>query len=161
MGTLVEDLLLLARLDQQRPLERQPVDVLALAVDAVRDARLLAPEREIRLAVDDRGSYAVTGDELRLRQVLSNLTGNALTHTPPGTPVSIELGPGRPGQPPAVLLDVTDQGPASGTGRARVRTFLPHRHLTNPPHRRPYRGNTERALRRAYPLRQPVTSSAT
>lgn len=111
MGTLVEDLLLLARLDQQRPLERQPVDLLALAVDAVRDARLLAPDREIRLAVDDRGSYAVTGDELRLRQVLSNLTGNALTHTPPGTPVSIELGPGRPGQAPAVLLDVTDHGP--------------------------------------------------
>jgi two-component system OmpR family sensor kinase len=111
MGTLVEDLLLLARMDQQRPLDRQPVDVLALALDAVRDARLLAPGREIRLAVDDRASYTVTGDELRLRQVLSNLTSNARMHTTPGTPVSITLGPGRLGAAPAVVLDVTDQGP--------------------------------------------------
>lgn len=111
MSTLVEDLLLLARLDQQRPLERNPVDVLALAVDAARDARLLAPERDIRLAADDQADYTVTGDELRLRQVLSNLTGNALTHTPAGTPVEIKLGPGRLDESPAVVLDVADQGP--------------------------------------------------
>ncbi|MET9385415.1 HAMP domain-containing sensor histidine kinase [Streptomyces sp. NPDC002928] len=111
MSRLVEDLLLLARLDQQRPLERNPVDVLALAVDAARDARLLAPEREIRLAADDRADYVVTGDELRLRQVLSNLTSNALTHTPPGTPVVIRLGPGRLDEAPALVLDVVDHGP--------------------------------------------------
>ncbi|MFF0445968.1 sensor histidine kinase [Streptomyces sp. NPDC004609] len=111
MSALVEDLLLLARLDQQRALERHPVDVLALAVDAVRDARLLAPERDIRLTADDRAVYVVTGDEIRLRQVLSNLTGNALTHTPPGTPVSITLGPGHLGEAPALVLDVSDQGP--------------------------------------------------
>ncbi|XVQ07110.1 sensor histidine kinase [Spirillospora sp. CA-255316] len=111
MSALVEDLLLLARLDQHRPLERHPVDVLALAVDAARDARLLAPERDIRLAVDDRAAYVVTGDELRLRQVLSNLTSNALAHTPPGTPVAIKLGPGRLDKAPALVLDVVDQGP--------------------------------------------------
>jgi two-component system, OmpR family, sensor kinase len=111
MGTLVEDLLLLARLDQQRPLERHPVDMLALAVDAVRDARLLAPERDIQLAADDRTVYVVTGDEIRLRQVLSNLTSNALTHTPPGTPVTIKLGPGRLNEAAALVLDVADQGP--------------------------------------------------
>jgi two-component system OmpR family sensor kinase len=111
MSTLVEDLQLLARLDRQRLLERHPVDVLTLAVDAVRDARLLAPERDIELAVDDRLTYTVIGDELRLRQVLSNLTSNALTHTPPGTPVSIKLGPGRLDEAPALVLDVTDQGP--------------------------------------------------
>ncbi|WP_433473317.1 sensor histidine kinase [Spirillospora sp. CA-142024] len=111
MGTLVDDLLLLARLDQQRPLERHPVDVLALAIDAVRDARLLAPERDIRLQADEGTDYVVTGDENRLRQVLSNLTGNALTHTPPGTPVSVDLGPGHLGGIPALKLDVVDQGP--------------------------------------------------
>jgi two-component system OmpR family sensor kinase len=111
MSTLVEDLLLLARLDQQRPLERRPVDMLALAVDAVRDARLLAPERDIKLAVDDHATYTVIGDELRLRQVLSNLTSNALTHTPADTAVSIKLGPGRLAEAPALVLDVADHGP--------------------------------------------------
>ncbi|MEV0661372.1 sensor histidine kinase [Actinomadura luteofluorescens] len=111
MSTLVEDLLLLARLDQQRPLESHPVDMLALAVDAARDARLLAPDRDIRLTVDDRADYTVTGDEIRLRQVLTNLTGNALTHTPSGTPVSITLGPGHLGRTAAMVLDVTDHGP--------------------------------------------------
>jgi two-component system OmpR family sensor kinase len=111
MSTLVEDLLLLARLDQQRPLERRPVDVLALAVDTVRDARLLAPERDIQLTADDRAVYIVTGDELRLRQALSNLTSNALAHTPPGTPVSVKLGQGRLDDAAALVLDVADQGP--------------------------------------------------
>jgi len=111
MSTMVEDLFLLARLDQQRALDRHPVDLLALAVDAVRDARLLAPDRDIRLEADDRTAYLVTGDEIRLRQVLTNLTSNALTHTPPGTSVSITLGPGSPGEAAALVLDVADAGP--------------------------------------------------
>ncbi|MEO3850684.1 HAMP domain-containing sensor histidine kinase [Streptomyces sp. B8F3] len=111
MGTLIEDLLLLARLDQQRPLRRSPVDLLALAADAARDACLLAPDRDIRLTADGSTAYVVSGDADRLRQVLTNLTGNALTHTPPGTPVALRLRPGRLDTTAAVVLDVADEGP--------------------------------------------------
>jgi nitrogen-specific signal transduction histidine kinase len=90
---LVEDLLLLARLDQQRPLDRHPVDLLALAADAVHDARAVAPDRRIELVVggedgDPAGpALVVLGDDERLRQVLANLVNNALTHTPAGGPI--------------------------------------------------------------------------
>jgi two-component system, OmpR family, sensor kinase len=116
MGLLVEDLLLLARLDQQRPLARQPVDVLTLAADAVYDARLLAPARTIDLSVQPGAAFLVVGDEARLRQVIGNLMSNALTHTPDGTPIEVSvssgtLDPQAGDHTPAVILDVTDHGP--------------------------------------------------
>jgi len=116
MGLLVEDLLLLARLDQQRPLARQPIDLLSLAADAVHDARLLAPARTIDLSVQPGAAFLVIGDEPRLRQVIGNLMSNALTHTPDGTPIEVLIGSGTldprvPDSPPAATLDVIDHGP--------------------------------------------------
>ena len=115
MGLLVEDLLLLARLDQQRPLARQPIDLLSLAANAVHDARLLAPARTIDLSVQPGAAFIVIGDDARLRQVIGNLMSNALTHTPDGSPIEVSIGSGTldprvPGSAPAVLLDVTDHG---------------------------------------------------
>ncbi|WP_325050831.1 sensor histidine kinase [Actinomadura spongiicola] len=111
MGLLVEDLLLLARLDRQRPIERRPVDLLAVAADAVQVARVLAPERKIDLSVEGGLAYQVRGDEARLRQVLGNLLTNALTHTPKGTPVDVRLSPGTLRDAPAVSVEVADSGP--------------------------------------------------
>jgi two-component system, OmpR family, sensor kinase len=117
MGVLVEDLLMLARLDQQRPLDLRPLDVLTLAGDAVQDARMIAPDREIGLMVEPGAAFLVDGDEARLRQVIGNLMSNALTHTPAGTPVEVKISsgdlPARDDRPPvpAVVLDVSDQGP--------------------------------------------------
>jgi two-component system, OmpR family, sensor kinase len=124
MGLLVDDLLLLARLDQQRPLARQPVDLLSLAADAVHDARLLAPARTIELSVAPGAAFLVIGDELRLRQVIGNLMSNALTHTPDGTPIEVSISSGvldpRAGDPtPAVILDVTDHGPGMSADQAQ------------------------------------------
>jgi two-component system OmpR family sensor kinase len=123
MGVLVEDMLLLARLDQQRPLESRPVDLLTLAADAVHDARVMAPARSIELTVGSGAAPIVLGDEVRLRQVIGNLMSNALIHTPDGTPVEVRIrsgtlddgpipGPVRPGTArPAVILEVADSGP--------------------------------------------------
>jgi len=124
MGLLVEDLLLLARMDQQRPLARQPIDLLSLAADAVHDARLLAPNRSIELSVQRGAAFLVTGDEPRLRQVIGNLMSNALTHTPDGTPIEVSIGSGTldpraPGSPAAVTLDVTDHGPGMSAEQAQ------------------------------------------
>jgi two-component system, OmpR family, sensor kinase len=96
MGVLVEDLLLLARLDQQRPLDSRPVDLLTLAADAVHDARVMAPERSINLTVEPGAAPIVLGDDVRLRQVIGNLMSNALVHTPDGTPVEVRIRPGTP-----------------------------------------------------------------
>ena len=124
MGLLVEDLLLLARLDQQRPLAHQPIDLLSLAADAVHDARLIAPSRVIELSVQPGAAFLVTGDEPRLRQVIANLMSNALTHTPDGTPIEVAIGSGTldprvPESPAAVTLDVTDHGPGMSPEQAR------------------------------------------
>jgi two-component system OmpR family sensor kinase len=91
MGVLVEDMLLLARLDQQRPLNRQPVDLLTLAADAVHDARVVAPNRSINLTVGTGAALLVYGDEVRLRQVIGNLMSNALAHTPDGTAIDVRI----------------------------------------------------------------------
>ena len=88
MSLLVDDLLLLARLDEGRPLERKPVDLAAVVREAVDAARVVEPDRPIELSVEPA---TVTGDEARLRQVLDNLLANARAHTPAGTPVSVEL----------------------------------------------------------------------
>jgi two-component system OmpR family sensor kinase len=108
MGLLVEDLLLLARLDAQRELGRAPVDLVALAADAVHDARALSPDRRVSLEVTyDQGVPVVLGDESRLRQVLGNLMTNALTHTPAGTPITVGVAT----EPGWAVLSVSDQGP--------------------------------------------------
>ncbi len=123
MGLLVEDLLLLARLDQQRPLARQPIDLLSLAADAVHDARLLAPDRTIDLSVQPGAAFLVIGDDPRLRQVIGNLISNALTHTPDGSPIEVSIGSGTldprmPDSAPAVTLDVIDHGPGMNPEQA-------------------------------------------
>ncbi|MBO0832264.1 MAG: HAMP domain-containing histidine kinase [Actinobacteria bacterium] len=124
MGVLVEDMLLLARLDQQRPLEAKPVDLLTLAADAVHDARVVAPDRDIQLTVGSGAALIVIGDEVRLRQVIGNLMTNALTHTQAGTPIDVlirsgTVDEGAPGERepeapdsrrPAAVLEVTDHG---------------------------------------------------
>ncbi|WP_199254439.1 sensor histidine kinase [Mycolicibacterium mengxianglii] len=90
MTHLVEDLLLLARLDSGRPLEREPVDLSQLAVDAVSDAHIAGPDHEWNLDLPEE-PVVVTGDAARLQQVLTNLLANARTHTGPGTTVTVTL----------------------------------------------------------------------
>jgi two-component sensor histidine kinase len=126
-------MLLLARLDQQRPLERRTVDMLTIAADAVNDARVVAPDRDITLTVGSGAALLVVGDEARLRQVITNLMSNALNHTPEGTPIEVRVrsgsldewrraaqaagraalaAAGRDAPPvPAVVLEVVDHGP--------------------------------------------------
>ncbi|MGP3959275.1 sensor histidine kinase [Nonomuraea sp. 3N208] len=107
MSLLVDDLLLLARVDQQRPLQMRPVDMLALAADAVQDARILAPDRLIKLDVVGGAALIVSGDEVRLRQVISNLVTNAIVHTDAGSPIIVRVGAGTD----KVFLEVVDSGP--------------------------------------------------
>ena len=108
MGLLVEDLLLLARLDQQRPLQRQPVDLLVLAGDAAHDASAVDPDRAVLVEATGDGTPVVLGDDARLRQVIGNLVANALMHTPAGSPIRIRVGADRPTG--MVAVEVTDEG---------------------------------------------------
>ncbi|MBO0841053.1 MAG: HAMP domain-containing histidine kinase [Sciscionella sp.] len=119
MGLLVDDLLLLARLDEQRSLDLTEVDLGTLAADAVDAARVRDPEREISLDTQDK-SVRVLGDEHRLRQVLTNLVGNALTHTPAGTPVRIDVRLALPGNADGVdgIGDDVDPPPIACAGVA-------------------------------------------
>ena len=109
MGLLVEDLLLLARLDQQRPLERAPVELAVLASDAVHAAQATAPDRAIGLEFASGGAELVAlGDDARLRQVFGNLMTNALTHTPAEAEITLRLGRESPAMG---VIDVIDTGP--------------------------------------------------
>ncbi len=113
MNLLVEDLLMLARLDAQRPLATAPVDLLGLAAEAVQSARVAAPDRDIRLEVTtDDHPPLVSGDGPRLLQVLRNLIGNAINHTPADASVtvgvSVEAGPDGTSE---AVLTVSDTGP--------------------------------------------------
>ncbi|MDT5202901.1 MAG: two-component system, OmpR family, sensor kinase, partial [Mycobacterium sp.] len=108
MGLLVDDLLLLARLDVDRPLEKRRVDLLTLASDAVHDARALAPKRKITLdVVDGPGIPEVLGDEPRLCQILGNLMINAVQHTPETAAVAVRVGT----EGDDAVLEVIDDGP--------------------------------------------------
>lgn len=106
MSGLVEDLLLLARLDEGRPLESVPVDLSALVVECLADARAVSPDHRWELDLPAE-PLSTRGDGGRLRQVLLNLLTNARTHTPPGT--SVRVGLRRDGA--HVLLTVADNGP--------------------------------------------------
>jgi two-component system OmpR family sensor kinase len=112
MGLLVEDLLQLARLDQQRPLTLGPVDLAELAGDAVSDSRAVQPDRPVSLLLDESLTDVpvVQGDEARLRQVIGNLVTNALTHTPVDAKVTVRLAEDAT-DPGVVVLAVTDEGP--------------------------------------------------
>ena len=123
MGSLVEDLLLLARLDAAPQLARGPVDVLSLAADAVLDARARDPGRPITLQRPGAEPWSdeppvVDGDEPRLRQVLANLLSNSLRHTPPGSPIEVRVGV----RESAVMCRVVDHGPGL-TPEAAERVF--------------------------------------
>jgi two-component system OmpR family sensor kinase len=106
MTTLVEDMLLLARLDSGRPLEDGDVDLTRLVVDGVSDAHAVGPDHRWGLQLPD-DPVTVRGDASRLTQVLTNLLANARTHTPPGTTVTVTLA----GDPHGARLVVTDDGP--------------------------------------------------
>ena len=103
---LVEDLLLLARLDSGRPLEREQVDLSRLAVDAVSDAHVAGPDHQWELDLPDE-PVVVPGDAARLQQVVTNLLANARIHTAAGTVVTTRLTT----EPARSVLQVIDNGP--------------------------------------------------
>jgi two-component system OmpR family sensor kinase len=106
MQALVEDLLLLARLDSGRPLEREPVDLSLLAVNAVSDAHAASPDHAWELDLPEE-PVEVSGDQARLHQILANLLANARTHTPSGTRVVTRVRP----EGEMVRVSVSDNGP--------------------------------------------------
>ncbi|MBT8214234.1 MAG: HAMP domain-containing histidine kinase [Acidimicrobiia bacterium] len=161
MGGLVEDLVLLARLDQERPFAKEAVDVAHIAREAVTDAGAAEPDRPITVDVG-AGDMVVNGDADRLRQVVANLLGNVHTHTAPGTPaaVSVDRADDR------VVVVVSDEGtgmdaeastrafdrfyqanpdrttPGSGLGLAIVRSIIERHGGTVDLHSAPGTGTT-------------------
>ena len=105
MSGIVDDLLLLARLDQGRPLERQPVDLRRICRDAVDDAQMAEPSRPVELVAP--AAVTIAADRDRMAQVVQNLLRNALEHTPATTPVCVEVG----SQGDFGILRVVDHGP--------------------------------------------------
>jgi two-component system, OmpR family, sensor kinase len=110
MGVLVEDLLVLARLDELRDPIREPVDMRELAADAVEDARVTAPDRPVTLTAD--GAAIVSGDPHQLQQVLGNLLRNALVHTPAASPIDVSVSLAGDD----VRVEVRDHGPGLPAG---------------------------------------------
>ena len=152
MTALVEDLLLLARLDSGRPLVSEPVDLTRLLVEAVSDARVLAPDHHWRLSLPE-ASVEVVGDEQRLHQVVTNLLANARKYTPAGTTVTVSAQPGGfavhddgPGFPPD-LVDKAFERFARGDV-ARTRAGEPRRLRPRPV---PGRGDRHRPRRPGAP----------
>jgi two-component system, OmpR family, sensor kinase len=105
MQALIEDLLLLTRLDEGRPLERQPVELVGLAGEAVEAAQTIGGEWPVSIEADE--PVEVTGDRMRLREILDNLLANVRTHTPPGTPTTVRVRR----EDGEAVLEVADQGP--------------------------------------------------
>jgi two-component system OmpR family sensor kinase len=116
MGLLVEDLLLLARLDEERPMRFEPVQLAEVVMDSATNARAVAPERRITVDIGDNVDLTVAGDEPRLRQVVGNLVTNAVTHTPPGTPIDLRL---RREEPNVAVVEVSDEGPGLSEAHAQ------------------------------------------
>jgi two-component system OmpR family sensor kinase len=110
MGVLVEDLLLLARLDQRRPLDLQPVDVVQIATEVAADAAVVNRLRSFN--VEASTSAVVRGDALRLRQVVINLVQNAIVHTPPEAPISVRVRV----EEHLAVIEVADEGPGIAPG---------------------------------------------
>ncbi len=133
MARLVDDLLALAKLDEGRPLDRRPVDLAVLVADAARDAAVVGGDRSITTDLPPVASAAVVeGDEDRIRQVIANIVGNALVHTPPGTPIELHVAATAeeariavvdygPGMPPDVAAKVTERFYRADPARARRR----------------------------------------
>jgi two-component system OmpR family sensor kinase len=130
MTTLVDDLLLLARLDSGRPLDREPVDLSALVVDAVSDSRDAGPDHHWALELPQE-AVTVPGDSARLHQVVANLLANARTHTPTGSTVTTTLGATNgeavisivdngPGIPPDLLPQIFERFARGDTSRSRA-----------------------------------------
>ncbi len=112
MAAIVNDLLLLARLDSGRPLERGDVDVSLMLAEAVNDAHVVSADHIWRLALPPEAVHVV-GDRDRLHQVVSNLLTNAIRHTPQGTTVSVSAVavPRQGDRPHGVVVSVQDDGP--------------------------------------------------
>ena len=158
MTTMVEDLLLLARLDSGRPLAAEPVDLTRLVIDAVSDAQAAGADHRWQLDLPDE-PVTVTGDAPSLHQVLANLLANARTHTPPGTTVITSVASSQPG---TVVVTVLDDGPGIPPDAAahRVRPLRPREPSRAPAPRRarPAPGS---GCRSSPPSSRPTTAPCT
>ena len=105
MGHLVEDLLLLARLDQSREMKQEPVNISSVVSESVESARAAGPEHPIDLTAGEE--IYVIGDVNRIHQVIANLLANARVHTPAGTKITVTVSE----EPDSVSVTVSDNGP--------------------------------------------------